>query len=74
MAGDVCAETEIVVDVIVAIEVAKMRALALLHKDRIRIVGSIVAGDTERDALQIAFVRCRGFRCSSDSRPSVERR
>ena len=45
MAGDVCAKTEIMVDVVIAVEIAEMRALALLHKDRIRIIGTVVAGN-----------------------------
>src|ERR1700733_1126087 len=56
-----CTEAEIVVDVIVAIEIAKMRTAAFLHEDRMRIVGAIVAGYTQRDALQVFLVRFGGL-------------
>ena len=56
MAGDVRAKTEVMVDVVIAVEIAEMRALALLHKDRIRIIGTVVARNPQRDALEVAFV------------------
>ena len=38
------AEAEVVIDVVVAIEIAEMRAAAFLHENGVRIVGAIVAG------------------------------
>src|ERR1700730_9435901 len=45
-----------------AVDIPEFTALTSLHKKRIRIVGAIIAGYTERDALQSAFVGFRGFR------------
>jgi len=42
------AETEVVVNVIVAVEIAEMRTLAFFDKDRIGIIGAIVARDAQR--------------------------
>ena len=62
MARNDGAERKIVVDVIVPIEIAEMRTLRLLHKDRVRIIGTIVAGNTQRDSLQITLMRYGRFR------------
>ena len=62
MPGHQRAETQIVVEVFVAIEIAEMRALAFRHKNRIRIVGAIVAGHAQRNALQILLMRFGGLR------------
>src|SRR5208283_2984336 len=56
------AERKIVVYVIIPIEIAEMRTLRLLHKDRVGIVGTVVAGNTKRDSLQITLMRCGRFR------------
>src|ERR1700686_2521459 len=55
------AETEVVVDVIVAIEIAEMRAAAFLHENGVRIVGAIVAGYAQRNALQVFLMRFGGL-------------
>ncbi len=62
MPGHERAEAQVVIDVSVAIEIAKMRALAFLHEDRIGIVGAIVAGDTQGKSLQVALMGLGGFR------------
>src|SRR2546426_5687111 len=62
MPGHESAKTEVVIDVLVSVEVAKAAALRVLHKDGIGIVGAIVARYPERDSLQITFVRLRRFR------------
>src|SRR4029077_7864889 len=56
------AEAQVVIDVIVAIEIAEMRALAFLHEDRIGIVGAIVARDAQGKSLQVSLVGFGGFR------------
>ena len=62
MPGHERAEAQVVIDVVVAVEIAKLAALAFFHKDRIGIVGAVVAGHAQRNALQIFFVRFGGFR------------
>ena len=61
MSGHQRAKTEVVVEVVVAIEIAEMRTLAFLHKDWVRIVSAVVAGDAERNPFQILLVRLRRF-------------
>src|SRR5260370_18940625 len=56
------AEAKIVVDVLVAVEVVNAAAFAILHKKRIGLVMAIVAGNSNRDALQRALVGFRRFR------------
>ena len=56
------AETEVVVDVFVAVKVAKLAALPLFHKDWIGIVGPVVAGHTQRNAFEVLLVSGGGFR------------
>jgi hypothetical protein len=58
---DQCSETKIVVDVIIAIEIAKMRTLRLFDKDRVGGVGTVVAGNAQRESLQIALMRFGEF-------------
>ena len=55
-------ECQVVIDVLVSINVAKLAPLAFFGKDRIRIVSPVVAGYPERKPLQIMFVRFRRFR------------
>ena len=55
-------KAEIVIDVLVAIEIAELRALAFFYEDRIGIVGAIIAGDAERKPLQVVLWRFGGFR------------
>ena len=61
VSGHERAEAKVVIDVVVAIEIAKMRAAAFFYEDRIGIVGAVVAGDAERDALQVFLVGFGGF-------------
>ena len=52
-------EAQVVIDVVVAIEIAEVVSLRLFHKDRIRIVRAIIAGNSQRNALQIFLMRLR---------------
>ena len=62
MSGHQRAEAQVVIDVFVAVEVAKFAALAFFHKDRIGIVSAVVAGDAQRNALEVLLVRFGGLR------------
>ncbi len=62
MPGHQCAEAQVVIDVFVSIDVVNLASLPVLHKQRIGLVVAVVAGNAERDALQCALVRVRGFR------------
>ena len=53
MSGHERAETQVVVDVFVAVEVAELAALSLFHKNRIGIVSAIVAGHSQRNAFEV---------------------
>ncbi len=55
------AEAEVVINVVVAVEIAEVRSLALFDEDGIGIVGAIVAGHTQRDAFQVALVGLGGL-------------
>ena len=61
MSGHERAEGQVVVDVFVAVEVAKLAAAGLFHEDRPGIVGAIVAGYAERNAFEILLVGFGGF-------------
>ncbi len=61
MAGHQGAEAQVVVDIFIAVEVANLAALPFLYENRIRIIGSIVAGHAERNTLQRPQVCFRGF-------------
>ncbi len=62
MPGHQCAEAEVVVDVVIAIEIAKVRPLAFFDEDRIRIVRPVVTGNAQRNAFQVALVGFGGLR------------
>src|SRR5206468_2491200 len=47
------AKAEIVVEIVVAIQIAKVRASAFLHKNWIGIIGAVITGNAQRNALQI---------------------
>src|ERR1700730_16742175 len=53
------------VKVFVAVEIAKFAARRFRHKDRIRIVGAIIAGHTERQTLQVLLMRFGGLRSAA---------
>jgi len=55
-------ETQVVVNVFVAIEIVNTAALSILDKNRIRLVMAIVAGNAERNSLKRPFVRRGRFR------------
>src|SRR5579872_4169004 len=55
-------ESQVVIDVFVAIEIAKLAAARLFHKDRPRIVRTIVAGYAKGNAFEIFLVRLCGLR------------
>jgi hypothetical protein len=60
VAGHEGAVAEVVIDVIIAIEVADVAAVALGDEERIGFVEPVIAGDTQRDAfdgLLVGFVR-----------------
>jgi hypothetical protein len=61
MAGHQGAETQVVVDVFMAINIVDAAGLPFLYKDGIRLVMTVVAGNTERNTFQSAFVGRRGF-------------
>ncbi len=56
------AEAQVVIDVFVPVDVVNPASLPVLYEKWIRLVMAIVAGNAERDALQSALVRVRGFR------------
>jgi len=51
-----CAETKVVIEIIVAIDITEMRAAAFFHENRVRIVGALVAGHAEWNAFQVFFM------------------
>jgi len=60
MSGHDRAKAKVVIDVLVAIKIAKLAAARIFHKYRIRIVSAVIAGDAQRNALQVFLVRlCR---------------
>ena len=56
------AETQVMVNVFVAVEIANLAPRRLRHKQRIRIVGAIVAGHAQGQALQVLLMRFGGLR------------
>ena len=50
------------VDVVVAVDIAEMGAASLFYKDRIGVVSAIVAGDAQRETLEVLFMGFGGFR------------
>src|SRR5215469_3216365 len=60
MSGHQSAEAEIEVHVFVAIQIVNVAALAVAHKNRIRVVGAVIAGHSERQALLGSLVRFAG--------------
>ena len=61
VSGHERAEGQIVVDVLVAVEVAELAAAGLFHEDRPGIVSAIIAGDAERNAFEIFLMGFGGF-------------
>ena len=55
-------ETKIVIDVFVAVEVTKPTASSFFHKNRIGIVGAIVARHSQRNTLEVLLVSFSRFR------------
>ena len=51
------AEAEVVIEIVVAVEVAEMRALAFFDENRIRVISAVIAGHAERNAFQVFLVR-----------------
>ena len=47
------AKAEVVIDVLIPIDVVNLAALSIPHKNRIRLVVPIVAGDTKWNASQV---------------------
>ena len=62
MPGHESAEAQVVIDVFVPIDIVNPAAFSIFHKNRIRLVMPVIAGYSERNSLQSAFVRCRRFR------------
>ena len=46
-------KAKVVVNVFVAVQVTKLAALSLFHENRVRIIGSIVAGDAQWNAFEV---------------------
>src|SRR3984885_2864800 len=61
VAGHQCAKAQIEVDVFIAIDVVNVAAFAVLHENRIRIVGAVIAGHAKRNARNGFGVRGGGF-------------
>ena len=62
VSGHERAESQVVVDVFVAIEIAELAAAGFFHEDRPGIVMAIIAGHAERNAFEIFLVGFGGFR------------
>ena len=62
VAGHERAETEVVVNVFVAIEIVNAAGFSIFHENRIRLVMAVVAGHAQRNPLEGAFVCGGGFR------------
>jgi hypothetical protein len=56
------AESQVVIDVFVAVKIAKFAAAGLFHENRPRIISAIVAGHSQRNAFEIFLVGFGGFR------------
>ena len=54
-------ETQIVIDVFVPIDVVNSPCFAVFHKNGIRLVMPVVAGNSQGNSFQGPFVRRRGF-------------
>src|SRR5581483_2759191 len=54
-------ERQVVVDVLVAVEIAELAAAGLFDEDRPRIISAVVAGYAKRNAFQVFLVRLRGL-------------
>src|SRR5581483_9318267 len=65
MSGHESAKAEVVIDVVVAIQIAEVRALSLFHENRMRLVSTIVAGNAERNAFQVLLVCFGGLGCAT---------
>ena len=59
MSGHDRSKTKVVIDVLIAVKVAKLTAGRVLHEDWVRIVSAIVTGYSQRYALQVFLVRLR---------------
>ncbi len=62
MSGHERAETQVVINVFVAIEIAELAARSFFHKNRVGIVSAIVAGDSQGNAFEVFLVSDGGFR------------
>ena len=62
VAGHQRAETQVVINIFVAVEVVDFAALSVFHEERIRLVMAVVAGNAQRNPLEGALVRRGGFR------------
>src|SRR6202012_1449528 len=61
MACHESAEAKVVVDVFVSVDVVNLAAFSVLHKNWIRLVVAVVAGDAERNAFECALMSGRRF-------------
>ncbi len=61
MSGHQRAESQVVIDIFIAIEIAKFAAAGFFHKDRPRVIGAIVARYAERNTLEIFLVGFGGL-------------
>src|SRR5436309_2529959 len=62
MASHECTEAKVVVDIVIAIEIAEVRALTFLDENGVGIISAIVAGNAQRQPFQVALVSFGGFR------------
>ena len=60
--GHQSAKAQIVVNVFVAIEIAEFAARRFGNKDRVRIIGAVIAGDAQWQAFQVFLVSLGGLR------------
>jgi hypothetical protein len=61
VAGHQRAETKVVVDIFVPVDILDLAAVSLGHKDRVRIISAVITGYPERDAFFRLLVRLGGF-------------
>ena len=62
VAGHQRAETEVVINIFVAVEIVNAASFSIFHENRIRLVMAIIAGNAQGNPLEGAFVRGGGFR------------
>jgi hypothetical protein len=59
------AERQVVIKIVIAVEIAEMRAAGFLHKNRPGIIRAIIAGHSQGNAFEVFLMRLGGFRRTS---------